>query len=67
MIAITLNGEARQLDASLSVEELIQQLGLGHRRVAVLHNGGVIPREAYGATRVGDGDAVEIVHMVGGG
>jgi thiamine biosynthesis protein ThiS len=46
---------------------LIDGLGLGPRRVAVEVNRTLVPRAEYTATRLTDGDAVEIIHFVGGG
>jgi len=37
------------------------------RAVAVEHNGVIIERDEYARTTLGEGDAVEIVRMVGGG
>ena len=67
MIRIMLNGEAREFSQALTLAALIEQLNLGQRRVAVLRNGGVVRREEHDATRLADGDTVDIVHMVGGG
>ena len=64
---ITLNGESFELDHPLSVEELLQQLEIDSRRVAVEHNLTILKRHAYATTLVGDGDRVEIVNFVGGG
>jgi thiamine biosynthesis protein ThiS len=35
--------------------------------VAVEMNRVILPREAYGSTRLAEGDSLEIVHFVGGG
>ena len=36
-------------------------------RIAVAHNGDVIPRDRYDGVCLNDGDSVEVVRMVGGG
>ena len=64
---ITLNGERHELAAPLSVSELLSQLKIDARRVAVEHNLVVVKRAAYDATIVREGDQVEIVNFVGGG
>src|SRR3712207_4986171 len=47
-IKLTLNGESRQLQQSLTVAELIHQLGHEPRRVAVEVNQEVVPRLRHG-------------------
>ncbi len=64
---VTINGEARPLAAPQSVQALLDGLGLDTRKVAVELNLEIVPRSAYGATEVGDGDKLEIVHFIGGG
>ena len=61
------NDEARELPAEASVADLVVALGLGPRRIAVELNRAVVPRADYAATRLRDGDTVEIIHFVGGG
>ena len=62
-----MNDEPRTLDAEATVADLVVALGLGPRRIAVEVNRAVVPRTEYGATALRDGDAVEIIHFVGGG
>lgn len=64
---ITLNGEIRELATGATVGQLLQQLELANRRTAVEVNQEVVPRSAYGEVTLEPGDAVEIVHAVGGG
>ena len=69
-VIITLNGEAHTLATpreAISVADLLEQLDIDARRVAVEHNLTVVKRAAYGDTVVREGDAVEIVNFVGGG
>ena len=49
------------------MSELLNELGIDPRRVAVEHNLVVVKRDAFDRTTVGEGDAVEIVNFVGGG
>jgi thiamine biosynthesis protein ThiS len=67
MPRITLNGDPYEVDAPLTVAELLARLEIDSRRVAVEHNLVVVKRAAFDATLVGDGDQVEIVNFVGGG
>jgi thiamine biosynthesis protein ThiS len=64
---ITVNGEAREIPASLSVAGLLDLLGLDRRKVAVERNLEIVPRSLYDATALGAGDQLEIVHFIGGG
>ena len=65
---IHVNGEERSLPSSeVSVSELLEQLGLQDRRVAVEVNQHIVPRAKHAEHRLKSGDKVEIVHFVGGG
>ena len=64
---VTINGEYRQLSAPVSITELLQDLGLDARKVALERNLEIVPRSNYDGTMIGDGDRLEIVHFTGGG
>ena len=64
---VYINGEKREIAAVLSVEQLLQELGIRPGRVVVELNRDVISRAAHGLTLLQEGDSVEIVHFVGGG
>ena len=64
---ITLNGDAHELAGPLTVTELLAQLQIDPRRVAVEHNLVIVKRTAFDHTIVREGDKVEIVNFVGGG
>ena len=64
---IRLNGEVRAVAEGLSVEQLVEILGLGARRVAVELNRDIVPRARFAAIRLQAGDVVEVVQFVGGG
>jgi sulfur carrier protein len=66
-MSVTVNGMTREVDAPLSVDELVRALGLGGKRIAVERNGAIVPKSRYGDTRVDAGDRLEIVAAVGGG
>jgi thiazole synthase len=66
-VQVTVNGEARHLDAPLSVHALLGVLGQNPAKVAVERNLEIVPRSEYAATLVGEGDRIEIVQFVGGG
>ena len=64
---IILNGEPYQLEQPLSVAELLEQLDIDSRRVAIEYNLSILKRYAYPQTIVSEGDRLEIVNAVGGG
>jgi thiamine biosynthesis protein ThiS len=66
-MTIQINGEKKEIKAGLSVANLLEELGIRPGRVVVELNRDVVARDAHGATVLKDGDAVEIVHFVGGG
>ena len=67
MISIRVNGESLQIAADSTVENLIAQLKLNSKFLAVELNRRVIPRAEHGRTRLAAEDKVEIVTLVGGG
>src|SRR5262245_9045421 len=67
MPTLTLNGEARELPGPLTVADLLARLGHDPRRVAVEVNRDVVPRQRQAEHPLRDGDAVEVVTLVGGG
>jgi sulfur carrier protein len=65
-----LNGQARefeQLGPEANLQDLVSELGLKGDRVAVEHNGNIIPRAEWANAHLANGDRLEIVHFVGGG
>jgi thiazole synthase len=67
MISITLNGDPRRIAAGASVAVLLSDLDLTPDKVAVERNLVIVPRSGFRETLLADGDALEIVHFVGGG
>jgi thiamine biosynthesis protein ThiS len=66
-IRIEVNGEPREVPEGASVAELLGLLGLAAPKVAVERNLEIVPRSAWGATRLSPGDRLEVVHFIGGG
>jgi sulfur carrier protein len=67
MIQVTVNGAARRLEEALDVAALVEQLELAGKKIAVERNGEIVPKGMHRATRLADGDRLEIVVAVGGG
>lgn len=66
MLSIQLNGEARRI-AARNLAELVAELGLEQRMIAIELNLEVVPKSRYAATPLSEGDRIELVHMIGGG
>ena len=65
---IRVNGESEALGAATIAALLdAKEIGADARGVAVALNGAVVPRAAWGETRLSPGDAVEIVRARQGG
>jgi sulfur carrier protein len=66
-MTLTINGERRTFQPLADVAALVAALGLDPRKVAVEKNLEIVPRSAYQATALAEGDRIEIVHFIGGG
>ncbi|MBU2964733.1 sulfur carrier protein ThiS [Amphritea sp. 2_MG-2023] len=64
---IQVNGDNLEIQEGASVADLIAQLELGERRVAVELNLEIVPRSRHADTALSQGDRVEVVHAIGGG
>lgn len=67
MIQITVNGHSRQLSTAITCEQLLADMALTGKRIAIERNGEIVPRGRYSETPLADGDTLEIVVAVGGG
>jgi thiazole synthase len=66
-LTITLNGDPRRVAEGTSIADLLVQLELPAAKVAVERNLAIVPRSTFADVVLADGDALEIVHFVGGG
>ena len=67
MITIVLNGCDKQVDNKFSVTQLLEELDLTGKRLAVEINQQIIPRSNFTDHILNDKDNVEIVQAIGGG
>jgi len=67
MINVTINGDTHNLEAALSLLDLLSKFEIEHDKVAIEHNREIVPKTTFGDVTVGDGDNLEIVHFIGGG
>lgn len=64
---IRVNGEEKEIADGLNVARLLEELQIRPGRVVVELNRNIVSREAHASTLLKEGDALEIVHFVGGG
>ncbi len=67
MLSIVVNGSARTCAAGATVSDLLRDLALEGKRIAVERNGEIVPRSRHGDTALAEGDRIELVRAVGGG
>jgi sulfur carrier protein len=67
VMKIKINGEEKQIADGLSINALLESLQSRPGRVVVERNRDLVQRDSFGATLLVEGDALEIVHFVGGG
>ena len=64
---VIINGEQQSVDGLKTVEQLLGNLGLDGRKVAVERNMEIVPKSQYNDVLLVEGDRFEIVHFIGGG
>jgi len=65
-VDVVINGEHKQISGG-TLLDVLQELELDPRAVVVEHNRKIVRRPALNEVRVASGDAIEVVHFVGGG
>jgi sulfur carrier protein len=66
-ITVEINGENHTFANSLSLPELLAQINLNPRLVAIEYNGEILHRQYWSETKIKTGDRLEVVTIVGGG
>lgn len=64
---IAVNGEKREIEAGMTVAQLLKHYDLAPLRVAIEINCELVRRARFDETHLSEGDQVEIVTLVGGG
>lgn len=64
---IIVNGEQRDVLDGLTAEQLVEEMGITGKRIAMEVNLDIVPRSQYTEHTFNAGDKIEIVHAVGGG
>lgn len=61
------NGTSRELSEAATLADLIAELALDSRGIAVAVNDAVVTRSRYAEMALHEGDRVEVIHAVAGG
>lgn len=64
---ISINGKEKSIPDDLHLNQLIEQLELTGKRLAVEINKEIIPKSKHADYQIKQGDIIEIVHAIGGG
>ena len=64
---IIVNAQSQDVPTGFSAADLVEQMGLQGRRIAMEVNREILPRSQYVQYVFQDGDQVEVVHAIGGG
>lgn len=67
LITLQVNGESRTCSPQTLLPQLLEQLDLNPRLIAVEYNGEILHRQFWDKTLMQEGDKIEIVTIVGGG
>ena len=67
MVSIVVNGEPQTVGADATVSDLLKQLKMNPKFLAVELNRRVVPRAEHDRVRLAANDQLEIVTLVGGG
>ncbi len=66
-IQVLVNGKEREVQSGLSVHELVESFDLNPLLIVVELNREILSRDQFKDVQIAEGDAVELVHFVGGG
>ena len=66
-VRLLVNGAPREFAGAPTVAQLLEQLALGGKRLAIERNGEIVPSSRFAEERLAEGDRIEVVIAVGGG
>ncbi len=67
MIKVTINGETKQLQENITIEQMLKELGYDNRWMGVAVNTTFISKNRHGKTTIKEGDEIEILSPMSGG
>jgi sulfur carrier protein len=66
-VTIVVNGTQQDVRDGWTVDDLVEQMQLPRKGVAVARNGDVVLRSQWPTTPIEHGDRIEVLHAVQGG
>ena len=67
MVTIVLNGEKKEIESEVTLDQLLDLFSLPKQRVAVERNKEVVRKSDWPSTPIRESDVIEVIHFVGGG
>ena len=67
MAKIQLNGKKISIKPKATIYELLKKFKLNNKKVAIEHNGIIVPKVSYKKRFLKNNDKLEVVHFIGGG
>jgi len=67
MAKIQLNGKKVVINSKYSILDLLKKYNLANKKIAVEHNGIIVPKVKFKKKYLKNNDRLEIVHFIGGG
>ena len=67
MAKIQLNGKKITIKPTTTIYDLLKRFKLNNKKVAIEHNGIIVPSSNYKKKFIKNNDIVEVVHFIGGG
>ena len=67
MAKIQLNGKKVTIKPRTTIYDLLKRFKLNNKKVAIEHNGVIIPNSNYKKKYLKNNDKLEVVHFIGGG
>ncbi len=67
MAKIQLNGKKIEIKTKLTIYDLLKRFNLNNKKVAIEHNGIIVPRSSFKKKYIKSNDKLEVVHFIGGG
>jgi len=64
---LTINGETKEFEMGATLAQIIEDLGIKVKVMAIAVNMEVVKKDAWATHIPSDGDKIEMLHFVGGG
>ena len=64
---VTINGKAKNLNGELSIRDLLKELQVEEKIVALSINANLVKRDTWDSTLIKENDKIELLQFMGGG